>query len=257
MKRPKLVRPNRSCRHHLRPKRPKRSLRLDRRFKRRVQGAGLNNQKKIYENIKISRTVKVEPSHFLQTPNVTSGVASIRVSFKERRIACAFVRNDYIGAHVSLREHMSTQLLKRCVLSGSYLLLTEGFITIPIAREIVSLCLRFWPSVLTRQNKPLWLLSKRPPVYLLKTQRPSPESCNKMKDEVITQLHDVFPQEAIRLLSSLSTRNEEFWDKAQRFTQNMFEALSEADSNFEGDSDSELYSDENGYSSDDLEGRRW
>lgn len=252
MKRPKLVRPKRSCRHHLRPRRPKRSRRLGRRFKRRLQGAGLNDQKENFiKTIKISRSAKVEPSYFLQTPNVTSGVANFRCSFKERRTACAFVRNDYIGAHVSLREHMSADLLKRSVLVGSYLLLTEGYVPIPVAREIVSLCFRFWPSVITRQNKPLWLLAKKPPVYLIKTRRPA--TMDDFHRRALTEMFEVQPRAAINLLSSLSGNSREFEEKAKRFHSNIFEALSDTDGDSGMYSESEYYSDGMGYSDYDLE----
>lgn len=230
--RPKLERPQRPSQRHLRPKRPKRSRRLRRRFKRRMEGAGLNNQhrSKTLERLRTVRSAKVEPSYFKQYPNVTSGVASHRPSFKERRYACAFVRNDYIGCHVSLSEYMTSDLLKRSVLVGSYYLLTDGYVPVDLCREIVSLCFRFWSSVITRSGKPLWKLSKFPPTWLLKPSRPSKMS--NFERGLVKELHEVEPRKAHKLLASLSADARDF-ESAYR-NSNPFEILQGSGEEWEG-----------------------
>jgi hypothetical protein len=71
--------------------------------------------------------------------------------------------------------------------------------------------------------------------------------------EMVTDLFEIEPQAALKLLGSLSANSGDFEEKFEFFHKNYFEALSATDDDFDGScSDSEQYS-ENGYPSSDLE----
>lgn len=153
---------------------------------------------------------------------------------------------------MSLRVHMSDRLVNRSVLCGSYYLLTDGYVPLGLCREIVSLCIRHWSGVYTRSARPLWSLCKNPPTWLIKVMRPGAKFPNLARS-VVKDLFEVEPRKALELLGSLSGDSEAMLEKAIRFQQNIFEALSVSDGSSGEYSETEYDSEGEGYPSSDME----